>query len=114
MHYNFYVYMLGCADGHYYIGVTDDLEKRLWQNETVFFPKCYTATRRPLQLLYAEHYTHIEQAKAREQQLKGWTRAKKEALMQQDWTTLKTLAKNYTERFGAEPECSGEPVEPRG
>jgi putative endonuclease len=80
--------------------MTNDLDKRLWQHETGYFPKCYTYKRRPLVLKYMEHYIHVEQAKAREHQIKGWTRAKKEALMKSDWDSLKMLAQNYTQRFG--------------
>jgi putative endonuclease len=100
--YEFFVYLLECADGSYYTGVTNNLEKRLWQHKTAYFPRCYTATRRPLILRYMEVYQLIDHAKARELQIKGWSRAKKEALIKEDWSALKAFAANYTRRFGTE------------
>ncbi len=53
------VYILQCADKSYYTGLTNDLEKRIWQHETGFFPTCYTFKRRPLKLIW---YTFVETA----------------------------------------------------
>ena len=46
-----YVYILKCFDNSYYTGITSNLEKRLFQHNTAFYPNCYTASRRPLELL---------------------------------------------------------------
>jgi putative endonuclease len=93
-HHEYYVYILCCADQSYYTGVTNDLQKRLWQHETGYFATCYTYSRRPVVLVYAERYLHIDQAKAREAQIKGWSRKKKQALKAEDWEALKTLARS--------------------
>lgn len=89
----FYVYMLRCADGSYYVGQTDNLEERLAEHHrggvTV-----YTRKRRPLVLVFtAEFYTR-EEAIERERQIKGWSRAKKEALIAGNWDRLQRLARN--------------------
>jgi predicted GIY-YIG superfamily endonuclease len=78
----FYVYMLRCSDGSYYVGQTDDLEKRYTEHQTG--GKCvYTSARRPVELVWsAEFPTRIE-AKEFEARLKRWSRAKKQALI--DW-----------------------------
>ena len=74
----FWLYNLKCSDGSDYLGHTDDLEKRLDQHyEGV--PGCYTFKRRPVELVYQCEFETREEALSRELQLKGWTRAKKEA-----------------------------------
>ena len=54
---------------------------------------CFTYLRRPVVMKYFEHYTDINQAIAREKQLKGWGRKKKEALFSKNWDMLRELAK---------------------
>ena len=95
--HHYYVYILECIDKSYYTGVTNNLERRLWEHETGFNPGCYTFKRRPVLLRYCIHLTDIKQAIAWEKQLKGWSRKKKEALFKDDWEEIKRLAKNYTE-----------------
>ena len=95
--HHYYVYILECTDNSYYTGVTNNLERRLWEHETGFNPGCYTFKRRPVLLRYCIHLTDIKQAIAWEKQLKGWSRRKKEALFKDDWEEIKRLAKNYTE-----------------
>ena len=90
----FYLYMLKCRDGSYYVGHTDNLEKRL--GEHVEGTSCdYTARRRPVTLVFLDEFLSREEALEREQQLKGWSRRKKEALIARDWDRLRTLAKRY-------------------
>ncbi len=89
----FHVYMLRCSDGSYYVGHTDDLETRLRHHHDGAAPDSYTSTRRPVELVFAcEHATRVE-ALERERQLKGWSRAKKEALERADWAQIRTLAR---------------------
>ena len=92
--HNYYVYIVHCNDGSYYTGVTNDLERRLWEHETGYNEKCYTFTRRPVELKYSEHFHDINNAIAWEKQLKGWSRKKKEALFKRDWEEIKKLAKS--------------------
>ena len=88
---SFWVYILCCSDGSYYTGHTDDLEKRIAEHKTGEF-EGYTSTRLPVELVFAEDFPTREEALACEQQLKGWSRKKKEALMRGDWPELSRLA----------------------
>ena len=86
----FYVYLLQCADGSYYTGQTDNLEARLQQHEAGQIG--YTATRKPVALMWQGEFETREGAIAFEQRIKGWSRAKKEALMAGDWSAIQKLA----------------------
>lgn len=90
------VYILECADQSYYIGVTSNVEKRFEEHQQKVDPSCYTATRLPVTLKYAEQFQHVYEAIQREKQLKGWSRKKKEALIQANWNELKKLSKSYS------------------
>ena len=88
-----YVYMLRCADGSFYIGSAtgDDLSVRIDQHNAGSYPG-YTFKRRPVVLVWSEHFDRITDAIAVERQLKGWSRAKKEALIRSDWTEVSRLS----------------------
>ena len=89
----FWVYLLHCADGSYYTGHTDNLDKRIGEHVTGVCSG-YTATRLPVELVFSQPCaTRIEALNA-ERQIKGWSRAKKEALIRGDWAGLSRLAKN--------------------
>jgi len=96
--HDYFVYIVKCGDGSYYIGVTNDLERRVWEHNTGYDPGCYTFDRRPVQLKYFEHYTDVNQAITREKQLKGWSRKKKQALFRENWDELKRLSKSSASR----------------
>ena len=86
------VYILRCADGSYYTGLTREaVEARVWEhnNEPI---DGYTARRRPVTLLFCEIYDRLTDAIARERQIKGWSRAKKEALIRGDYEALPALS----------------------
>src|SRR5262245_23965836 len=89
-----FVYMLRCSDGSYYTGMTKKewLEERIGEHDAGTFDG-YTAARRPLQLVWAEQFERITDAIAIERQIKGWSRAKKEALIERDWNRLILLSK---------------------
>ena len=90
---NAFVYILRCADDRYYVGSTrGSLEKRVAEHNAGTYGG-YTRSRRPVQLVYQESFERITDAVAAERQLKGWGRAKKEALMRGDFERLKWLAK---------------------
>ena len=97
------VYILECSDGSYYTGVTNDLERRLWEHNTGSNIGCYTYAKRPLKLKYYETSKHIKQAILREKQLKGWSRKKKEALFREDWEELKVLSQSYSSKGQTSP-----------
>jgi putative endonuclease len=92
-----WVYILQCCDGSYYVGCTTAIEQRLRQHELGAFPG-YTSMRRPVALVWCAEFPDIFQAIAVERQIKGWSRRKKEALIQGDFDLLHELAecKNAT------------------
>ena len=72
-----YTYILECANGQYYVGSTNDLERRLKEHQNG--TGCgFTKAHLPVKLVYKEEYTTIEEAYQRERQLHGWSRKKKE------------------------------------
>ena len=89
----YYVYILRCSDGSYYTGITNSVERRLYEHQEGLIERCYTHNRRPVKLVYVEEYADVIEAISREKQIKGWTRAKKEALIKGDMNKLKELAK---------------------
>jgi putative endonuclease len=89
----YFVYILLCADLSYYTGITNNLERRTYENETGVNLQCYTYKRRPLKLVFYESFTDVNQAIAFEKQVKGWSRAKKEAIINGKWESLPQLSK---------------------
>ena len=88
-----FTYMLQCSDGSYYVGSTSgELEKRLAEHAVGTYGG-YTASRRPLKLVWSEFFVHIADAVGAERKIKGWRRAKKEALIRGDWERIRILAK---------------------
>lgn len=87
-----YMYILQCADGSYYTGSTTHLEYRLAQHAAGFGAK-YTQKRLPVKLVCVEEYERIDDAFAREKQVQGWNRRKKEALIRSAYEELPALAK---------------------
>lgn len=92
--HTYYVYIAECKDWSYYTGITSDIEKRLWEHNTGQDEVCYTYTRRPVELKYYESFNDVNQAIAREKQLKGWSRKKKQALIADNFEKLKELSKS--------------------
>jgi putative endonuclease len=94
----YFVYILKCSDNSYYTGVTNNLERRLYEHEHSTDPDSYTFNKRPLTLVFYEAFQDINQAIAFEKKVKGWTRKKKEALIERNWDKLKELAicRNFT------------------
>jgi len=89
---NAFVYILRCSDGSYYVGsARGSLERRILQHNAGAFGG-YTFTRRPVELVHHEDFERITDAVAAERKLKGWSRAKKEALIAGDFGRLKELS----------------------
>ena len=88
----FWVYILRCADNSYYTGHTDNLDSRIGQHTSGAVPSCYTLKRRPVALAFSQEFATREEALTSEQQLKGWSRKKKEAMMRGDWAEVSRLA----------------------
>lgn len=90
---SFSTYILKCADGSYYTGHTDDLEQRFGQHQSGAFPTCYTYGKRPVELVWADDFQTCKEALIVERQIKGWSRKKKEALIDGDFSAIQRLAK---------------------
>ena len=88
----FWAYMLHCRGGAYYVGHSDDLERRLAQHERAKVPG-FTAGRLPVKLVWSQEFPTRAEAKEAERQIKGWSRAKKMALIRDDWQGISALAK---------------------
>ena len=89
----FWTYRLRCSDDSFYVGHTDDLECRLAQHQDGSFGG-YTSSRRPVTLIHSELFDTRDEAFLRERQIKGWSRAKKAALVRGDWTEVQRLSKS--------------------
>ncbi|WP_178989016.1 GIY-YIG nuclease family protein [Winogradskyella schleiferi] len=88
-----YVYILKCSDDSYYTGVTSRLAKRFSEHQIGTYKDSYTYKRRPLELVFYAEFTDINLAIKSEKQIKKWSRAKKEALINGDFDKLPNLAK---------------------
>ncbi len=77
------MYILECADTSFYIGCTNNLEKRLKEHNTSKQGAHYTKIRRPVVLKYSEIFPNLKKARAREAALKRLSREKKLALITQ-------------------------------
>lgn len=89
-----FMYILKCADESYYTGSTTDLELRLTQHQNGEGAN-HTRKRLPVLLVYYEEYQNIDEAFYREKQVQGWSRKKKEALIENRGDDLPLLAKNH-------------------
>ena len=88
-----FLYILLCADGKYYVGTTrKSLEERVAEHNAGIHGG-FTAARRPVTLVFAQHFDTITDAIAAERQVKGWSRAKKEAMIRGEWNRLPELAR---------------------
>jgi putative endonuclease len=89
-----YVYMLRCAETSFYVGspTGNDLAPRIGQHNAGSYPG-YTFTRRPVVLVWSQYFDRITDGIAAERQIKGWSRAKKEALIKSDWSVISRLAR---------------------
>ncbi|MEO0499396.1 MAG: GIY-YIG nuclease family protein, partial [Pseudomonadota bacterium] len=93
----FWVYILRVRTGHYYVGHTNDLERRLSEH-AMGQGDGFVANRLPFELLHCKTFEDRDQAFRFERRLKGWSRAKKEAFMKQRWGDLSVLALPPKER----------------
>lgn len=96
--HNYFVYILRCSDGKYYVGVTNDVDRRFAEHQEGLDPGSFTHNRRPVELVLVERYQYIQHAIEREKQLKGWSRKKKEALIAGDEIALSFHALAYERR----------------
>lgn len=94
----YHVYILKCYDNSFYTGITGNFEQRWTQHQNGSFKNCYTFQRRPLSLVYFLEFDDVIQAIRFEKQLKGWSRAKKLALINGNFDRLQLLSecRNFT------------------
>jgi putative endonuclease len=88
-----FMYILLCSDGSYYTGSTCDLNRRLEEHQ-IGMGSEYTRNRTPVKLVYCEEYDRIEDAYHRERQIHGWTRRKKQALIEGELDSLVAYSKS--------------------
>jgi len=88
----FWVYILKCADGSYYTGHTDNLEKRIAEHQSGQI-EGYTQKRLPIEVAFSQEFSSRLEALTSERQIKGWSRKKKEALIRKDWAELSRLSR---------------------
>lgn len=93
----FWTYILLCADGRYYTGHTDHLERRIAQHQHGGFCD-FTSRRRPVTLVWSQDFATRVEAPEAERRIKPWSRAKKEALIRGDWKMVSHFAKPPDER----------------
>ncbi|MCX6740304.1 MAG: GIY-YIG nuclease family protein [Candidatus Parcubacteria bacterium] len=84
MYKTYWVYIVECKDKTYYTGVTNNLERRIWEHNNQVNEKSYTYKRRPVRLVFCEYSTDINSTIEREKQIKGWSRRKKKALIEEN------------------------------
>lgn len=82
----YYVYILLCSNGSYYVGSTSNLELRLKEHSKG--KSSYTSAHLPVKLVYTEEYNDLTEARHREMQLHKWSRVKKEKLISGEWKKI--------------------------
>jgi len=92
----FAVYILRCVDGTYYVGSTSDVADRVATHNEGRGPR-FTNCRLPTTLVYTEPFGTMAQARSREIQIKKWSRAKKEALIEGAMDRLHRLSRRRTQ-----------------
>jgi predicted GIY-YIG superfamily endonuclease len=104
----FWAYMLRCADGRYYTGHTDNLERRIGEHQSGVC--AYTSRRLPVELVWSETFVSRIEAMETERMVGGWSRAKKEALIAGDWERVSFFARPPKRRFSTSLETNGDTV----
>jgi predicted GIY-YIG superfamily endonuclease len=84
--------MLKCSDDSYYVGLTNNLEQRIAEHNNKQ-ASYFTATRLPVEVVFSQDFSTKDEALIIERQIKGWSRKKKEALINKDWKKITSLSK---------------------
>ncbi len=98
-----FVYILQCSDGSYYVGSTRSIEHRMDQH-TLGLGCEYTRHRLPVTLVFSQECESVQEAWGLERRLHGWSRAKKEALINGEFDRLPALARRRGRRSVAPPD----------
>ena len=78
---DYFVYIVSCSDDSYYTGITNNLERRIAEHNSGLI-KGFTSKRLPVKLVFSEKFSDVNDAIRMEKQIKGWSRMKKEALIE--------------------------------
>jgi len=86
------LYILLCDKTYYYVGITSDLENRVFQhsNKLSFYTKRFNN----IEVVYTEKYLNLKDAEKREMQIKKWSKAKKKSLIEENISELVSLSKH--------------------
>ena len=98
-----FVYILRCADGSFYTGITRRTVEARVSEHNAGLVEGYTAVRRPVELIYSEAHLRYDEAVAAERRIKGWSRAKKIALVRSDFEALQKFAERQSLVTGKTP-----------
>jgi predicted GIY-YIG superfamily endonuclease len=104
---SYYVYILLCSDNSYYTGSTNNLERRLYEHQNGVLTEAYTYCCRPVELVWYEEDPTLDEALGHEHQIKGWSRAKKEALIRGDIDGIHEIVKEERRRREKEKRQKG-------
>jgi len=88
----YYVYIIKCVDDSFYVGMTDNLDRRFIEHRDGLV-KGYTSSRRPVELMWSSAFVTHDEAFTQERRIKTWSRAKKEALIKNDWDEIHEVVK---------------------
>jgi putative endonuclease len=100
-----WTYILECSDGSFYVGSTRDLDQRVFDHQNGRGAG-YTRTRRPVRLMAAFEFDHIDDAFAFEKKVQGWSRAKKKAVIEDRWHDLVRLSSTGFRPSVRDPESA--------
>jgi len=92
------IYILKCSDGTYYTGLTKELDDRVLEHQMGVYPESYTFGRRPVKLVWSVVTASYQEALQWEHQIKGWSHAKKEALIRGDIDGIHEIVKDERKR----------------
>ncbi|MGA8574644.1 MAG: GIY-YIG nuclease family protein [Candidatus Cybelea sp.] len=95
---SYFVYMVRCADGSFYTGITNNVEYRVGQHNFGTDPESYTFARRPVRPVYVAEFHDVIDAIQWEKHVKKWSHAKKQALAAGDWNAVRRLARCRSKR----------------
>ena len=90
-----WLYILRCSDGSYYTGTTRNSLSLRAAEHNAGIHGGYTFSRRPVNLVFSESFEDVRDAITAERQIKSWSRAKKEALINGDFDRIKNLSKRH-------------------
>ncbi len=88
----YYVYILKCSDNLLYVGITNNLERRIEEHQNGLNKDCFTFKRRPIKLIFSQSFNDVNQAISFEKKIKKWSSKKKMALANGDYDMLQILS----------------------